>query len=62
MRRVVAEGDVEKNPCTEAIELIYEALTQLSWCYDVYCLHMLNDMLTVGLFSLICICYDAMLC
>jgi hypothetical protein len=47
---------VEKNPCTGAIELIYEALTQFSWCYDAYCLHLLNGMLTVDLFLCLCTC------
>jgi hypothetical protein len=45
-----------------SFELIYEALSQISWCYDVFCLYMVNDMLTIVLFSLLCICYDAMLC
>jgi hypothetical protein len=56
----VVERVVEKNPCTEAIELIYEDLTPLSWCYDVYCLHMLNGMLTV-VYSL-CYAFVMMLC
>jgi hypothetical protein len=58
---------VEKNPCTGALELIYEALTQLSWCYDAYCLHLLNDIFIVDLFlcyafvSMLCCVYDFML-
>ena len=43
---------VEKNPCTGTLELIYKALTQFSWCDDAYCLHLLNGMITVVLFSL----------
>jgi hypothetical protein len=39
-----------------SFELIYEALNQISWCYDVFCLYMVNGMLTVVLFSLLCIC------
>jgi hypothetical protein len=35
-----------------SFELIYEALNQISWCYDVFCLYMVNGMLTVVLFSL----------
>jgi hypothetical protein len=30
-----------------SFELIYEALNQNSWCYDVFCLYMVNGMLTV---------------
>jgi len=45
-----------------SFELIYEALSQISWCYVVYYLHMLNGMLMVVLFSLLCICYEFMLC
>jgi hypothetical protein len=50
-----------------SFELIYEALNQISWCYDVFCLYMVNGMLMVVLFSLLCIClnivcmYDFML-
>jgi hypothetical protein len=33
-------------------ELIYEALIQISWCYDVFCVYMVNGMLTMFLFSL----------
>jgi hypothetical protein len=43
-------------------ELIYESLNQISWCYDVFYLYMVNGMLMVVLFSLLCICYEAMLC
>ena len=47
---------VEKNPFTRVFELIYEALTKISWCYDVCCLHMMNGMLTIVLFSLLFFC------
>jgi hypothetical protein len=33
-------------------ELIYEALIQISWCYDVFCVYMVNGMPRVFLFSL----------
>ena len=46
----------------KSFELIYGALNQISWCYDVFCLYMVNGMLMVVLFSLLCICYEAMLC
>jgi hypothetical protein len=29
-----------------SFELIYEALNQISWCYDFFCLYMVNSMLT----------------
>jgi hypothetical protein len=45
-----------------SFELIYEDFNQISWCYDVSCLYMVNGMLMVVLFSLSCICYEAMLC
>ena len=57
-KRVVAESCREETK-TKAIELIYEALIQFSWCYDVYYLHMLNGMLTVVLFSLLCIFFNS---
>jgi hypothetical protein len=43
-----------------SFELIYEALNQISWCYDVFCLYMVNGMLIVVLFSLLCICFNTM--
>jgi hypothetical protein len=46
----------------KSFELIYEALNQISWCYYVFCLYLVNGMLMVVLFSLLCICYEAMLC
>jgi hypothetical protein len=42
--------------------LVNEALNQNSWCYDVFCLYMVNGMLMVVLFSLLynhlmlCVC------
>jgi hypothetical protein len=45
-----------------SFELIYEALNQISWCYDVFYLYMVNGMLMVVLFSLLCIFYEPMLC
>jgi hypothetical protein len=45
-----------------SFELIYEALSQISWCYDVLFLYMVNDILTFVLFSLLCMFCDAMLC
>jgi hypothetical protein len=45
---------IEKNPCTGSLELIYKALTQFSWCYDAYYLHLLNGMFTIDLF----LCYE----
>jgi hypothetical protein len=44
---------IEKNPFIGALELIYESLTQFSWCYDAYCLHLLNGMFTTIFF----LCY-----
>jgi hypothetical protein len=29
-----------------SFELIYEDLNQISWCYNVFCLYMVNGMLT----------------
>jgi hypothetical protein len=35
-------------------ELTYEALSQISWCYDVFCLYMVN-----GMFMVVCsFCYS----
>jgi hypothetical protein len=45
-----------------SFELIYEALNKISWCYDVFCLYMVNGMLMVVLFSLLCICYKYTMC
>jgi hypothetical protein len=44
-----------------SFELIYEALNQISWCYDVLCLYTVNGMLMVVLFSLLCICFNTVL-
>jgi hypothetical protein len=41
-----------------SFELIYEALNRISWCYDVFCLYMVNGMLTGVLFSLLCIFFN----
>jgi hypothetical protein len=46
----------------KSFELINEALNQISGCYDDFCLYMVNGMLMVVLFSLLCIFYEAMLC
>jgi hypothetical protein len=43
-----------------SFELIYEALNQISWCYDVFCLYMVNGMLTV-VYSL-CYAFSLILC
>jgi hypothetical protein len=51
-----------EEPMYRSFELIYEALNQISWCYDVFCLYMVNGMLMVVYslyyaFSLIlCVC------
>jgi hypothetical protein len=45
-----------------SFELIYEALNQISWCYDFLCLYMVNGMLIVVLFSVLSIFYEAMMC
>jgi hypothetical protein len=42
-------------------ELIYEVFNQISWCYDVFCLYMVNGMLMVILFSLLCIFFNIVL-
>jgi hypothetical protein len=39
-----------------SFELIYEALNQNSWCYDVFYLHMVNGMLTVVYSLYLCLC------
>jgi hypothetical protein len=50
-----------------SFELIYEALNQISWCYDVLCLYMVNGMLTVvyslcyAFVLILCCMYDFML-
>jgi hypothetical protein len=59
--RVVAES-CREEPMYRSFELIYEALNQISWCYDVFCLYMVNGMLTVVLFSLLCICLILCVC
>jgi hypothetical protein len=41
-----------------SFELIYEALNQISWCYDVFCFYMVNDMFMVVLFSLLCLFFN----
>jgi hypothetical protein len=41
-----------------SFELIYEALNKISCCDDVFCLYMVNGMLTVVLFSLLCTCFN----
>jgi hypothetical protein len=45
-----------------SFELIYEALNHILGCYNDFYLYMVNGMLMVVLFSLLCICYEAMLC
>jgi hypothetical protein len=41
-------------------EFIYEALNQISWCYDVFCLYMVNGVLVV-VYSL-CYAFVLILC
>jgi hypothetical protein len=39
-------------------ELIYEALNQISWCYDAFCLYMVNGMLTIAYSLWLCIFFN----
>jgi hypothetical protein len=50
------QRDVQKNPCTKVLKLIYEALILDSWCSNAFCVCMLNSMLIVILLFLLCIC------
>jgi hypothetical protein len=45
----------------KSFELIYEVLNQISWCYDVFCLYMVNGMIMVVLFYLLCIFFNIVL-
>jgi hypothetical protein len=59
-KRAVIERAVEEKSMYKSFELIYEALNQISWCYYVLYLYIVNGMLTVVLFSLLCICFNTM--
>jgi hypothetical protein len=49
-----------ENPMYRSFELIYEAFSQISWCYDVFCLYMVNGMFMV-VYSL-CYAFSLILC
>jgi hypothetical protein len=45
-KRATGESWEEESMYT-SFELIYGALNQISWCYDVFCLYIVNGMLMV---------------